>query len=230
MAWIETKPNKLSEIAFAIDSGSRDLYRCQQRTKRLTRELRELRSAVVSSFSQLLDLHDQNTGAHSTRLAQWGVRVARDLGLSERGVADVEMGARLHDIGKVGVPDSILNKPAGLTTEERRIVRRHPEFGWTALRRLPGFAQSSLYVLHHHENFDGTGYPARLKGAEIPIGARIVSVIDAYDAMVSVRPYRVKLRASEAIRRLHQSSGTQFDPSVVTAFIRVAETEMKPRL
>ena len=141
-------------------------------------------------------------------------------------MADLEMGALLHDIGKVGVPDSILNKPARLTDEEYAVVKRHPEFGWTVLRNLPGFERTSLYVLHHHENFNGTGYPAQLKGSEIPIGARIVSVIDAFDAMVSSRPYRRGLPFEEAARRLRESSGTQFDPGVVQTFLPFAEADM----
>jgi HD-GYP domain-containing protein (c-di-GMP phosphodiesterase class II) len=141
-------------------------------------------------------------------------------------MSDLEMGALLHDIGKIGIPDGILNKPARLTPEEYECVKRHPEFGWAVLRKLPRLEQTSLYVLHHHENFDGTGYPAKLKGFEIPIGSRIVSVIDAFDAMVSSRPYRKGLPLEEAIRRLNQSSGTQFDPSVIKSFVPIAESEM----
>jgi len=196
------------------------------RVKELEGQARDMRSALVCSFNQLLDLRDLNTGVHSTRLAEWGLRVARDLGVAESYMPDVEMGALLHDIGKIGVPDGILNKPGRLTPEEFELVKRHPEYGWTVIRKLPGFEKSSLYVLHHHENVDGTGYPARLKGSEIPIGSRIVSVIDAFDAMVSSRPYRKGLPLQEAIRRLHESSGTQFDATVVQSFVRIAEAEM----
>jgi HD-GYP domain-containing protein (c-di-GMP phosphodiesterase class II) len=199
--------------------------RYELRIQELESELQMLRSTVVCSFSQLLDLRDPNTGAHSTRLAGWGVLVARDLGVPANRISDLDMGALLHDIGKVGIPDCILNKPGGLTFDEREIVKRHPEFGWTVLRKLPGLEQTCLFVLHHHENFDGTGYPARLKGSEIPIGARIVSVIDAFDAMVSSRPYRTQLNTEDAIQRLIESSGTQFDPTVVSSFVRVARTE-----
>jgi HD-GYP domain-containing protein (c-di-GMP phosphodiesterase class II) len=200
--------------------------RYELRIKELEGQVSDLRSALVCSFNQLLDLRDLNTGVHSTRLAEWGLRVARDLGVPENFMPDMEMGALLHDIGKIGVPDGILNKPGRLTPEEFEIVKRHPEFGWTVIRNLPGLEQTSLYVLHHHENFDGTGYPAKLKGSEIPIGARIVSVIDAFDAMVSSRPYRQGLPVAEAIRRLHESSGTQFDPAVVKSFVSIAEVEM----
>jgi len=211
--------------AVSRDSGV-EVRKLQLRVRELESEARELRSALVCSFNQLLDLRDLNTGVHSTRLAEWGLRVAHDLGVAENCMADLEMGALLHDIGKIGVPDGILNKPGRLTEEEFAFVKRHPEFGWTVIRKLPGLEQTSLYVLHHHENFDGTGYPARLKGSEIPIGSRIVSVIDAFDAMVSSRPYRKGLPLYEALRRLHEASGTQFDPAVIRSFVPIAESEM----
>ena len=212
-------------ISFPRNSDA-DLRHSEIRVRELETEVRELRAALVCSFNQLLDLRDLNTGVHSTRLAEWGLRVARDLGVAENHLHHLEMGALLHDIGKIGVPDHILNKPGRLTTEEFEFVKRHPEFGWTVIRKLPGLEQTSLFVLHHHENFDGTGYPARLKGSEIPVGSRIVSVIDAFDAMVSSRPYRKGLPLQDAIRRLHEASGTQFDPAVIRSFVPIAESEM----
>jgi HD-GYP domain-containing protein (c-di-GMP phosphodiesterase class II) len=203
-----------------------DVRRYELRIRELESQILDLRTSLVCSFNQLLDLRDLNTGVHSTRLAEWGLRVARDLGVPESCMSDLEMGALLHDIGKIGVPDGILNKPGRLTPEEYEFVKRHPEFGWAVLRKLPRLEQTSLYVLHHHENFDGTGYPAKLKGSEIPIGSRIVSVIDAFDAMVSSRPYRKGLPLKEAIRRLNESSGTQFDPAVIKSFVPIAESEM----
>ncbi len=207
-------------------SLSPDLCHSQLRIKRLEANVRDLRNALVCSFNQLLDLRDLNTGVHSTRLAEWALRVARQLGVPESFLPDLEMGALLHDIGKVGVPDSILNKPGRLTEEEYARVKLHTEYGWTVLRNLPGFERTSLFVLHHHEHFDGTGYPAGLKGSEIPIGARIVSVIDAFDAMVSSRPYRRGLPFEEAARRLREASSTQFDPSVVQTFLPFAQADM----
>jgi HD-GYP domain-containing protein (c-di-GMP phosphodiesterase class II) len=217
--------SQLSTLA-PVKKPNADARRYELRIRELESQLLDLRTALVCSFNQLLDLRDLNTGVHSTRLAEWGLRVARDLGVPENCMSDLEMGALLHDIGKIGIPDGILNKPARLTPEEYECVKRHPEFGWAVLRKLPRLEQTSLYVLHHHENFDGTGYPAKLKGFEIPIGSRIVSVIDAFDAMVSSRPYRKGLPLEEAIRRLNQSSGTQFDPSVIKSFVPIAESEM----
>jgi HD-GYP domain-containing protein (c-di-GMP phosphodiesterase class II) len=202
------------------------LRKQQLQVEDLQNQIRELHSGFVCCLNQLLDLRDLNTGLHSTRLAEWGLLVARSLNVSEQDMYGLEMGALLHDIGKVGVPDHILNKPGKLTDEEYEIVKRHPEYGWTVIRKLRGLEQSSLYVLHHHENFDGTGYPAKLKGHETPIGARIVSVIDAFDAMVSARPYRKGMPIPEALKRLHEASGKQFDPAVVNSFTELAQAEL----
>jgi HD-GYP domain-containing protein (c-di-GMP phosphodiesterase class II) len=126
----------------------------------------------------------------------------------------------------VGIPDAILQKPARLTETDYDLMKKHPEYGWAVLRNIPGMERASLMILHHHESFDGKGYPAGLKGEEIPIGSRIVSVIDAFDAMVSSRPYREGLPFEEAERRLVQASGTQFDAQVVQSFLPLARAEM----
>jgi HD-GYP domain-containing protein (c-di-GMP phosphodiesterase class II) len=196
------------------------------RVKAMEEELKTLRSSVICAFNQLLDLKDLNTGVHSTRLAEWALHVARELRLAESSLGDIEIAALLHDIGKVGIPDAILHKPARLSPEEYELMKKHPEFGWAVLRQIPGMKSASLVILHHHENFDGKGYPAGLQADEIPIGSRIVSVIDAFDAMVSNRPYRQGLPFEEAERRLLQGSGTQFDPEVVGHFLPLARAEM----
>lgn len=193
--------------------------------KELEAELATVRTSVICALNQLLDLKDLSTGVHSTRLAEWAVRIGRDLGLQEDYLRDVEVAAILHDIGKVGTPDSILKKVGPLTTEERQIIQKHSECGWAVLRVVPGMERASLFVLHHHETWIGDGYPAGLKGEEIPVGARIVAVIDAFDAMVSSRPYRHGLTVDDAILRLMATAGTQFDPTVVERFIEFADSE-----
>ncbi|MGH9715531.1 MAG: HD-GYP domain-containing protein [Candidatus Acidiferrales bacterium] len=180
----------------------------------------------MCSLNQLLDLKDLNTGVHSTRLAEWALHVAGEIGLDEASFPDIEVAALLHDIGKIGVPDAILNKPGRLTDDEYDLMKKHPEYGWSVLRQMPGFERVSLLILHHHESFDGKGYPGGLAGERIPIGSRIVSVIDAFDAMVSSRPYRAGMPLEEAERRLTQASGTQFDPTVVQRFLPLARAEM----
>jgi HD-GYP domain-containing protein (c-di-GMP phosphodiesterase class II) len=196
------------------------------RYRELEERVRSTREATICALNQMLDLKDLNTGVHSTRLAEWAVRIGQELGLDEGGLADIEVAALLHDAGKVGVPDSILKKPGPLDPDEWRVMRMHPEFSWAVLRLVPGLERASLFALHHHEKFDGSGYPAGLRADEIPIGSRIVSVIDAFDAMVANRPYKVGLPMDEALRRLVKDSGTHFDPLVVEHFVPIARAEM----
>src|SRR5579863_2175011 len=203
-----------------------EMWQASVRIKELEENLLAQRSSLICAFNQLLDLKDLNTGVHSTRLAEWGMRIGQELGLEEEALKDLEVAALLHDIGKIGIPDSILKKPAKLENDEYALMKKHPEYGWAVIRTLPGFDRASLYILHHHESFDGKGYPAGLKSSEIPIASRIVSVTDAFDAMVSSRPYRQGLPFEEAIRRLILASGTQFDPLVVQSFLPLAQAEM----
>lgn len=195
------------------------------RVKELEEQQQALLKSVICAFNQLLDLRDLGTGIHSTRLAEWAVRVARKLGLAESDFYQLEAAALLHDIGKIGIPDAILKKEGKLTDEEKALMNKHPEYSWSILRLFPGLDKASLYALHHHESFDGRGYPGNLKAEEIPIGSRIVAVIDAYDAMVSNRCYRKGLSHQEAVDRLIESGGKQFDPVVVQAFVEIAGQE-----
>jgi HD-GYP domain-containing protein (c-di-GMP phosphodiesterase class II) len=213
------------EIAQDPSASFAQLAELGMRVKQLEEQVESGQKAMIMGFNQLLDLKDLNTGVHSTRLAEWAVRVARLLGLSVSSLRAVEVAALLHDIGKIGIPDSILKKPGKLTDEERALMNKHPEYSWAILRLFPGLEEASLLALHHHESFDGTGYPGKLIAEEIPLGCRIVSVIDAFDAMISSRPYRKGLPLEEAIRRLVESSGTQFDPWVVKCFIPIARVE-----
>ncbi len=195
------------------------------RIKELEEQHLAFRNSLVCAFNQMLDLKDINTGVHSTRLAEWALRVARKMDIPEERLYQVEVAALLHDVGKIGVPDAILKKAGPLTPEERALINRHPEYSWSILRLFPGLEEASLYALHHHESMDGAGYPAGLKGSDIPLVSRIICVIDAFDAMISNRCYRQGLPQSEAIARLNRSSGTQFDPGVLQAFLPIAEQE-----
>ena len=195
------------------------------RVKELEERLRRTQGSIVCGLSQILDLRDPNTGTHSARLAEWAVRIAEDFGLDEEHQRNLEVACILHDIGKIGVPDRILRKKGPLTQRERQRMNRHPEYGWAILRLFPGFELASLFALHHHERFDGRGYPGGLRGDGIPIGARIVTIVDAFDAMVSDRSYRKRLGLDDAARRLLADSGTQFDPDLVKPFLKLAQGE-----
>jgi HD-GYP domain-containing protein (c-di-GMP phosphodiesterase class II) len=180
----------------------------------------------MCALNMLLDLKDMRTGLHATRLAEWAVRVGENLGIDEIELRDIEAASLLHDIGKIGLPDSILLKPGRLTPEEYAITKKHPEYGWAILRSVPGFERASLLVLHHHERYDGKGYPAGLVGEEIPLGSRIVAIVDAFDAMLSSRAYRDALPVEEAVGRLVVDTGKQFDPKIAPLFIELARSHM----
>jgi HD-GYP domain-containing protein (c-di-GMP phosphodiesterase class II) len=215
-----TMPTSIQEFA-ANRSNTADSLRI----KELEEQKSSLLKSAIFGFSQLLDLRDPGTGVHSTRLAEWAVRVGRKLGIEETGLDQLEVAALLHDIGKIGIPDSILRKEGKLTDEERAEMNKHPEYSWSIIRLVPGLDKASLYALHHHESYNGRGYPVGLKADEIPIESRIVAVIDAYDAMRSNRPYRKGFPHEEAARRLMADAGAQFDPIVVPAFVEIAGHE-----
>jgi HD-GYP domain-containing protein (c-di-GMP phosphodiesterase class II) len=211
---------------YAEGLGSWDRQSLMLRLKELEDEVHRSRLSQLYVLTQLLDLKDMNIGRHCTRLAEWAVRIAADLGLEGDERRNVEVASLLHDVGKVGVPDAILGKNGPLDRSEWEEMKRHPDYGWNLLRLLPGLESASLYVLHHHERIDGRGYPGGLKGDQIPLGGRIVAVVDAFDAMISDRCYRPGLAPEVAIERLEGGSGRQFDPEVVNRFVKLASTEL----
>lgn len=188
-------------------------------------EVRRHRLATATAFARLIELKDLRTAEHAERVAEWAVRIGELLGFSSDELADLEIAALLHDLGKVFLPDVLLGKQGPLAEDERRRFTAHPVTGWAVLRELPGFERVALYVRHHHESFDGEGYPARLSGEEIPKGSRVLSVLDAYDAMTADRPYRAALAPEEVESRLRAASGRQFDPEVVEVLLEVLAEE-----
>jgi diguanylate cyclase (GGDEF)-like protein len=180
--------------------------------------------AVVLDLAETVDLRFSGSARHSETVGRYAEMMARELGLSEQRIARVQLAGRLHDIGKVGVPDSILAKPAKLTDEEFEIIKRHPELGAQILEH-PSLADVRVWVGAHHERPDGRGYPLGLHGEAIPIEARILAVGDAYEAMTSDRAYSASIGPAAARAELERCVGTQFDPLVVSAFLRVAERD-----
>ena len=176
------------------------------------------RDAVEALAIALLE-RDRYTGEHSESVVEMAGAVARSLGLSARQVDDVCEAALLHDIGKVGIPDAILNKPGPLTPDERLVMAEHPVIGERILRSIGGFAPVAKIVRHEHESFDGSGYPDRLRGHDIPIGSRIILACDAYHAMTSDRPYRARMSHENAFTELTRCAGRQFDPDVTAALV-----------
>lgn len=175
--------------------------------------------AVLEGWSKTLELRDLETKGHTQRVAQITIRLAEQLGVSEAEQVIIFRGALLHDIGKMGIPDSILQKPGPLDPEEQRIVRHHPELAYQLLSSIPGLSKSLDIPYCHHERWDGNGYPRGLKGKEIPLAARIFTIIDVWDALTSDRPYRKALPTDEALQYIRDESGHHFDPEVVQAFL-----------
>ena len=180
---------------------------------------RERNQDAANGLVEALTERDRYTGEHSESVVALAVRVGRGLALSDEEIEQVRMGALLHDIGKVAIPDDILHKPGGLDEDEWRVMRQHPEIGERILRAIPGYGAVARIVRHEHERFDGSGYPDGLVGDQIPIGARLILACDAYHAMTSDRPYRAAMAHGEAIRELAQGAGTQFDPEVTEVLI-----------
>ena len=178
---------------------------------------RAARYRAAASLAKAVDARDAYTGSHSQRVSELAARIAIQLGADAELVELTRLAASLHDLGKLAVPEEILRKPGPLTDPERMVLERHPQIGFRMLESL-GVDPVAEWVLHHHERWDGTGYPDGLHGDSIPLGARIIFVADAYDAMTSERVYQRRLSNTEALRELNRCAGTQFDPEVVAAF------------
>ena len=183
--------------------------------------------SVIGALIGALEAKESHLSGHAATTMHYSVEVGRKLGLGADEIAGIKLGALFHDVGKIGVPESLLSKPDELTDEEWVEMRAHPTIGASLLGNVPMLDRIRPIVLAHHENFDGTGYPAGLKGSEIPLAAQIISVADSYDAMTSERPYRIALRPKQALRELRANAGTQFNPVVVEAFIQVVIEERR---
>ncbi len=174
--------------------------------------------SIIYALAATVDAKDSYTYGHSRKVSEYAVAVSEKLSLPQEKINNIRAASLLHDIGKVGVPDSILNKKESLTDEEWMPIKGHPKLGVEILRHVIDLANCLPAILHHHEHYDGSGYPAGLKGDKIPLEARVLSVADAYDAMISPRPYREQLSMEEAIKELRRCAGIQFDPVVVELF------------
>jgi len=189
---------------------------------------RAARFRAAASLARAVDARDVYTGSHSQRVADLAARTARRLGLPEEEVELTRLAASLHDLGKLAIPEEILRKPGPLTDPERMVLERHPQIGFRMLESL-GVDPVADWVLHHHERWDGSGYPDGLPGDEIPLGARIIFVADAYDAMTSERVYRRRVDPEQAIAELRRCAGSQFDPGIVNALADELVEFVEPR-
>ena len=222
--WLEFLETLAGQAALAIDSLS--LFAELQRSNA---QLGVAYDATIAGWSMALDLRDKETEGHTLRVTELSERLAREMGLSEMEIVHIRRGALLHDIGKIGVPDSILLKPDKLTPEEWEIMRKHPEYAYDMLLPIEYLRPALDIPYCHHEKWDGSGYPKGLKGEQIPLAARIFSVIDVWDALTSARAYRPAWSRKEALDYIREQTGTHFDPAVVHVFLRVIRSFEKSR-
>ena len=176
--------------------------------------------ATIEGWSRALDLRDKETEGHTQRVTEMTEKLARSFGVRDAELLQIRWGALLHDIGKMGVPDGILLKPGSLTDEEWVAMKKHPDFAYEMLSPIRYLQQSLDIPYCHHEKWDGTGYPRGLKGAQIPLSARIFAVVDVWDALCSDRPYRAGWPEEKVREHIRALSGTHFDPQVVDVFMQ----------
>jgi putative nucleotidyltransferase with HDIG domain len=209
-----TRPAGVPEIDVLADS----LHRAAVAASDARRSLQQAYLEILEALVESLEARDQYTAGHSRRVSLYSVWIGRQMGLAEPDLERLRVGALLHDIGKIGIPDAVLLKDGRLTDDEFATIKKHPEIGVRILERIGPFSEFLGAVGLHHENHDGSGYPHGLRGEEIPLDARIVHVADAYDAMTSNRPYRQRMPEDKVRRIIQECSGTQFDPAAVAAF------------
>jgi putative nucleotidyltransferase with HDIG domain len=196
----------------------------EERTRELAEKNEELQRLFISAIESIvlaLQAKDEYTEGHSRRVSVHATAIAREMSLPGGEVENIGMAALLHDIGKVGTKESILNKPGKLTAEEGDHIRSHPLIAASILEPITPLAEVIAYIKHVHEAYDGGGYPDGLTGDEIPLGARIIAVADVFDAMTSPRPYRPAIEEKVVLDHLREEAGKQFDPTVVEAFLKV---------
>ncbi len=219
---------KMKRMALEVEHYRKYLEQIvDQRTKQLQDAIWRIEQTydeTLKSLAGALDLRDNETAGHSARVARYCTEIAKAAGCSGDQLKHIVRGAQLHDIGKIGIPDSILRKPGKLTPEEWEVMKTHARVGYELVRGIAFLAPAAEIVLTHQERYDGSGYPQGLRAEEIPLGSRIFAVADTLDAMTSDRPYRKALTFSEARDEITRESGRQFDPGVVRIFRSFPET------
>ncbi|PWB72320.1 MAG: hypothetical protein C3F07_12150 [Anaerolineales bacterium] len=209
-----------------IQASSRDITERKESEDALQRahtDLQEAYDRTIEGWVLALDLRDRETEGHTQRVMQMAVKLARKLGCTEEEIVNIRRGALLHDMGKMGIPDEILQKPGPLTDEEWAIMRRHTEYAFQMLSQIKYLKDALTIPYYHHERWDGSGYPHKLKGKDIPLHARLFAVVDVWDALSSDRPYRKRMPHHEVIDYLKNEAGRLFDPEIVEKFIPLAE-------
>jgi putative nucleotidyltransferase with HDIG domain len=222
-----TKPYNIHEIPIMVERNLTRHSLLTTQTRQMEAEMQRSYRATLDALLAALDIRDTETEGHSERVAAYTMAIANRLKLSTDDLKAIELGALLHDIGKIGVPDSILHKPGPLTPEEWEVMKQHPVIGYRMCMKIDALRPATPIVLHHHERWDGKGYPHGLAGEAIPLGARIFAIADTLDAMTSDRPYRKALSFAQAREEIIRCSKEQFDPEMVKVFLEIPEEELR---
>ena len=218
--WLVFLETMAGQAAIAIDDAQ--LF---EKLQRSNNELAMAYEATIEGWSRAMDLRDKETEGHTQRVTEMTTKLAWTMGMSNEQIGHIRHGALLHDMGKLGVPDSILFKAGNLTDEECVIMHKHPQFAYDLLSSIE-YLRPALDIPHyHHEKWDGTGYPQGLKGEQIPLSARLFAVVDVWDALRSDRPYRASWTHEKALEYIRAQEGTHFDPKAVELFMQVMSEE-----
>jgi HD-GYP domain-containing protein (c-di-GMP phosphodiesterase class II) len=217
-AQLERTERQASARQHQLERYAADLREIFKQERSRAQELRESYKATVRALSNAVEARDAYTGKHAERVTAYGIALARATGLNTDQLPEIEFGFLLHDVGKVGVPDAILFKPGALSDDEFALIAQHPVIGSEILRDVDFLGEGKLVVRHHHERWDGSGYPDGLEGDSIPLAARVFAVADALDALTTDRPYRPASTFEHARSVVCAGAGTQFDPAVVAAY------------
>jgi ribonuclease P protein subunit RPR2 len=206
-----------------LERYAADLRETFKEERARTQELHRSYMATVRALANAVEARDAYTGKHAERVAAYALRIAAAAGLELAGDREIEFGFLLHDVGKVAVPDAILFKPGRLTAEERLVIEQHPVTGFQIVREIDFLGQARDVIRHHHERFDGSGYPDGLRGEAIPLSARVFAVADVLDALTTARPYRAASSIAAARAMIEAGSASQFDPAIIAAFGRIPD-------
>ena len=190
-------------------------------------EIKKQKTELILTLAKSIDSRDNYTANHSENVAKYALDISKEMRLSKEQCENVYIGGLLHDIGKIGIPESILSKPAKLSASEFDQIKQHPELGYEIVKYISSFKNSGIIdmVLYHHERYDGKGYPNGLKGEQIPLAARIISIADSFDAMISKRVYKNEMDLEYAMSEIENNKGTQFDPKIADVFLKLLQEQ-----
>jgi len=226
---MKLKLQPITHIETSMNKNRKSLKLVKSDSSLSHKENKKVYEMAVRSILKTLDLKDNYTYGHSLRVAQNCLILADHMNMNDEQMYDLELSALFHDIGKIGIPDRVLSKPHRLTDDEFEVMKRHPEMSYEILKDFEGFEQIALNARHHHERFDGRGYPDKLAGNKIPLFSRIILLADTFDAITSSRVYREGMSVDIAYSEILENAGTQFDPLLAKAFVKAMKRRLQSK-